>query len=361
MRVKAMKHRFRQASLKMFAALVMLMAGVFVSPLTAVAAETPSNVTITSNRSNTDNTNNSNNTGSAGNTGNMPISRSVAPPTVSAEIEGTLLRIDAVSGFFAVEAVFINERRFNFRVDSALVIDISNYIAREETIAVYAVDFAGNRSNTVLLTPPSLDSFLPPPQVLSPLTPDGQATVVDNITDMDGVEFFTFFTPSGNVFYLIVDRQRGAENVYFLNAVTESDLIALAEASGVNMPSYTISGIPAPPPVDAEDTAEEPEPEEPAAEQGGMGAGTIIFLILIFAAVGGAGYYIKILRPRQQQQMTGDEGYEGEEYDEYGDEYAGDGESDGYEDVEENLETEDGYDDYDTDDSDDSGDTDHSR
>jgi hypothetical protein len=34
------------------------------------------------------------------------------------------------------------------------------------------------------------------------------------------------------VFYLIIDRQRNTENVYFLNAVTEEDLIALAEKNG---------------------------------------------------------------------------------------------------------------------------------
>jgi len=304
----------------------MFVMSVFVFPQT-VSAATPTNVNITTNNP----TNNS--------TANTPPNPHIAPPTVFAEINGTLLQIDAVSGFFAVEAVFINDRRFNFRVDSSLVIDISHYITREETIAVYAVDFAGNRSNTVLLTPPSLDSFLPPPIQTNPLTPDGQATVVDNVTDMDGVEFFTFFTPSGNVFHLIVDRQRGSENVYFLNAVTEFDLMALAEASGLNMPDYTISGIPATP-ILPEETPQEPEPEEtPDEPRSGMGGGTIFFLLLIFAAVGGAGYYFKIVRPKQQQQMMGDD-YNEDDDDEYGD-Y---GENNEHDDVEETLDSEDGDD-----------------
>lgn len=62
-----------------------------------------------------------------------------------------------------------------------------------------------------------------------PFTPDGTGTVVDNATDKDGKEFFTITTPNENVFYLIIDRQRTEENVYFLNAVTEKDLLALAE------------------------------------------------------------------------------------------------------------------------------------
>jgi hypothetical protein len=294
LKVKIPQPKPRQASLKLLTALIFVMS-VFIFPQT-VSAATPTNVNITTNNP----TNNS--------TANTPPNPHIAPPTVFAEINGTLLQIDAVSGFFAVEAVFINDRRFNFRVE-----------------------------------PPSLDSFLPPPIQTNPLTPDGQATVVDNVTDMDGVEFFTFFTPSGNVFHLIVDRQRGSENVYFLNAVTEFDLMALAEASGVNMPDYTISGIPATP-ILPEETPQEPEPEEtPDEPRSGMGGGTIFFLLLIFAAVGGAGYYFKIVRPKQQQQMMGDD-YNEDDDDEYGD-Y---GENNEHDDVEETLDSdsdsEDGYD-----------------
>jgi len=240
----------------------------------------------------------------------------VAPPTVFAEIYGTLLHIEAISGFFAVEAVFINERRFNFRVDSALIIDISNYISREQTIAVYAVDFAGNVSNTVLLTPPTLESFLPSPIELNPFTPEGQGTVLDRATDTDGKEFFTFTTPAGNVFHLIVDNHRGSNNVFFLNAVTESDLIALAEASGVDIPNHTMSGIPDPPTIEIpEEVPPEPEVvEELPSQRSDMSGGTIFFLILILFGVGGAGYYFKIYRPKQQEAIGNDEDYEDDEF-----------------------------------------------
>lgn len=40
-----------------------------------------------------------------------------------------------------------------------------------------------------------------------PLTPDGQATVLDNATNEDGKEFYTIQTPDENVFYLIIDNQ----------------------------------------------------------------------------------------------------------------------------------------------------------
>ena len=61
-------------------------------------------------------------------------------------------------------------------------------------------------------TPPPSEPATP-----KPFTPEGTGTVVDNATDEDGKEFFTITTPSENVFYLVIDRQRTDNNVYFLN------------------------------------------------------------------------------------------------------------------------------------------------
>lgn len=63
----------------------------------------------------------------------------------------------------------------------------------------------------------------------NPFTPNGTGTVLDNATSEDEKEFYTIVTEDENVFYLVIDKQRDTENVYFLNAVTESDLMALAE------------------------------------------------------------------------------------------------------------------------------------
>lgn len=96
-----------------------------------------------------------------------------------------------------------------------------------------------------------------------PFTPPGTGTVVDNATDQEGKEFFTITTADESVFYLVIDQQRGAENVYFLNAVTLADLAALAEANG-----ESLAPSPEPDPAPEEDCADEPAPYEEDYEDG---------------------------------------------------------------------------------------------
>ena len=39
--------------------------------------------------------------------------------------------------------------------------------------------------------------------------------MVDNATDEDGKEFYTITTADESVFYLVIDKQKTSENVYF--------------------------------------------------------------------------------------------------------------------------------------------------
>ena len=126
----------------------------------------------------------------------------------------------------------------------------------------------------------------------NPFTPDGQGTMVDNATDQDGKEFFTITTAEEAVFYLVIDRQRETENVYFLNAVTVADLMALAESSGE-------PAAPEPPPEPDLEPDPTPEPE-PVPEKKG-GAGPLLLALAVVVIGGGAGWYFKIYRPKQQR------------------------------------------------------------
>ena len=138
--------------------------------------------------------------------------------------------------------------------------------------------------------------------VAKPFTPDGTGTVVDNATDEDGKEFFTITTPNENVFYLIIDRQRTEENVYFLNAVTEKDLLALAEPDpGPNEPE----------PV----TEPEPEPEKDT----GFPVGNLLMIAAVLLVGGGAAYYFKVYRPKHEAPELDEDDYDYDENDPYGD------------------------------------------
>lgn len=170
-------------------------------------------------------------------------------------------------------------------------------------------------------------------------TPEGTGTILDSATAADDdKQFYTITTEAGNVFYLIIDGKRDNNNVYFLNGVTEADLMALAEKDD----SVTISSVPVVETCICTDKCEaghvntdcpvckndltkccgketqqetEPTPAEPEqpAEKSGSNTGTIIFIIVAVIAVAGIGYYVKIVRPKQQNSFDDDdEGFEDE-------------------------------------------------
>ena len=61
-----------------------------------------------------------------------------------------------------------------------------------------------------------------------PLTPDGNLEIVDEIVHEDK-QFITVKSRSGAGFYIVIDRSRESDNVYFLNQVDDVDLFALLE------------------------------------------------------------------------------------------------------------------------------------
>ena len=61
-----------------------------------------------------------------------------------------------------------------------------------------------------------------------PLTPDGNLEIVDDIVHEDK-QFITVKSRSGAEFYIVIDRSRDLDNVYFLNQVDDVDLFALLE------------------------------------------------------------------------------------------------------------------------------------
>lgn len=181
-------------------------------------------------------------------------------------------------------------------------------------------------------TPPAVTTE--PETPAQPLTPEGNATLVD---DYGGdKQLITVTTKSGNYFYILVDRAAEGENtVHFLNQVDEADLMALIEDEDgktetppavCNCTEKCETGkVNVSCPVCKTDTSgctgkeAEPEPtDEPQEEtQNNSMGGLVIFLVIALLGGGGALYYFKIMKPKQSVKGSTDlEDFEFEDYDE---------------------------------------------
>lgn len=318
--------------------------------------------------------------------------KDTVPPSLEASLTDGKVQIEAADDNSGVEAVYIDENRVNSLTDGKASVILKDYAGKEKSVSVYAVDYAGNHSETVKFDNPYYTESKPeaqtstkPAQTQSAgtaaqtkpsgssggstntasgnagnasaensgnadtgdtqeentssipegaFTPDGSASVLDEAQETaDDKQFYTITTEAGNVFYLIIDGKRDSQNVYFLNGVTEADLMALVEKGDGSM-----SVIPAGDtctctekceagkvrtdcPVCKNDLTgcvgketkpsepEQPETEQPKKDTGSIG--TIIFVVLALLAVGGIGYYVKIVRPKQQ---AADEEFEDDGY-----------------------------------------------
>lgn len=339
--------------------------------------------------------------------------KDTTPPTLTAVLDGETVKIESSDDNSGVEAVYIDKTRVNFLVDGKASVSLKDYAGTDKKVSVYAVDYAGNHSDTVKFDNPYYKEPAPTEKPAAPtqlsqsstpvtkpaqtqtnssgstgtgtqsghssssntgtasggtssqgsssgntgnsgtpepttssvpegaFTPEGTGTVQDSATGEDGdKQFYTITTEAGNVFYLIIDGKRDDNNVYFLNGVTEADLMALAEKG-----DGSVSVIPAADVCNCKEKCEagkvntgcpvckndlngctgkekpaEPEepaePEQPKKDTGS--AGTIIFIIVALLVVGGVGYYVKIVRPKQQaedeDEFDEDDGY-GEGFD----------------------------------------------
>ena len=156
-------------------------------------------------------------------------------------------------------------------------------------------------------------------------------------------QFITVQTSGGNTFYIVIDYDKPVDEegeqyeTYFFSVVDEADLLAAAEAAGVEQAVCSCSekceagavntdcavcsvnmskcvGVePEPEPTETE----EPAPEEAEPETGGNTG--MLLLILAVAGIGGmAAFYFKVLRPKQQQAAEPEEDYGEEDYEDDG-------------------------------------------
>lgn len=162
------------------------------------------------------------------------------------------------------------------------------------------------------------------------LTPDGNLSLIDDIGGVakTGKQFITVETKTGNVFYLIIDRDdEGEETVHFLNQVDEADLLALMEdgentptaavcicttkckagAVNTNCPVCKTNMTECCGPEPQEDQPEETEaPQEEDKNSGSGAGGLIVFLVVALAGGGAALYYFKFRKPKTETKGSDD-------------------------------------------------------
>jgi hypothetical protein len=180
------------------------------------------------------------------------------------------------------------------------------------TISFSTTAFAGGGEE---YTEPTIETIETPNPNPVPLTPDGNLTLVDDISEEQSEEkqYMTVVTKNGNYFYIIVDRAGDKENVYFLNMVDEADLLALIEDMDTVQQKPVVTPQPEPEPEVT------PEPEQQEEKSGGT-SGILLLLLLVGGGVGGAFYYFKVLKNKSNTKGSTDLGEYEFDYDDEVDE-----------------------------------------
>ena len=182
------------------------------------------------------------------------------------------------------------------------------------TVPVHAAELSPTDEATA---PPNTATARTVPEDATPPY-NSTGTLTENLRqqadEQGGMQFVTFSTASGKVFYLVIDHDKTTENVFLLTEVGEYDLLNFAEAEAIandltGMPG-TPNGKPQPTPTT---TA---KPDDTPAKNNNIG---LIVVVIAVLGVGGAAFYFFKSRSGKNKPFaqTSDFGFEDEEdYDE---------------------------------------------
>lgn len=146
------------------------------------------------------------------------------------------------------------------------------------------------------------------------LTPDGNLTLIDDYyeqTESDKIsqkQFLTVTTKAGNTFYIVVDRDGNADNVYLLNLVDEADLMALINDEEVTVTTTETT-------TEEETSAEDENEEKPEKKSNG---GTILLVLLV---IGGGGFAVYWFKFRNAQPKEKNDNNTDTDEDDYADDF----------------------------------------
>ena len=211
--------------------------------------------------------------------------------------------------------------------------DILNYDDIDDPDA-FAYAYAGGEGEDY--GDPTMETPAPEPTITpgEGFSEEGNLVTRDLLYDEHtNKQFITVQTSGGNTFYIVIDYDKPVDEegeqyeTYFFSIVDEGDLLAAAEAAGVEQavcscPEKCAAGaVNTDCPVCSVNMGKcvgaEPEPEpapepEPEPEKPGN-AGMILLVLAVMGIGGGAAWYFKIYRPKHQQADQPEED-DGEEY-----------------------------------------------
>lgn len=137
----------------------------------------------------------------------------------------------------------------------------------------------------------------------TPFSVSGNGQLVDDKTDDDTKQFLTIQTKNGNTFFLILDRSSNTENVYMLSMIDENDLAEFIDSTEIQAGQETETPQVVIPETESVTAETETEPEtEPEEQPEGMNTGALLAVALLLVAGVGGFYYLKVVKPKKDEE-----------------------------------------------------------
>lgn len=196
----------------------------------------------------------------------------ITKPTLNASVSNGVLNIQVYDENFGVKAIYVNGYEFTEVINGRLTIRLQQFDAGYEYFYISAIDNAGNLSEIYKMKNPYYSSLESQENLAQQLPISAEATkpssargiVTEHIKmvgsqqknqtfaqtkqseveelqeDMEaiegGKEFYTIQTASGKIFYLIIDKDKEEEVVYFLTEISENDLLNVTTNNSETLP-----------------------------------------------------------------------------------------------------------------------------
>jgi hypothetical protein len=189
------------------------------------------------------------------------------------------------------------------------------------TAVIPMTAYAAPEESTAATSSPAAESSAPAENEApaennnTPVVPDGATppyNAVGNILTNDryhdeetGKQFVIFKTESGKVFYLMIDHDKGTDNVYLLTEVGEDDLLNFVEVDANGNPVTPPSG-------NSGNTQEKPGAQTETPAQNNT-TGLIVIAIAVVGIGGAAFYFFKSKKSGNKPLKAADFDFEDDE------------------------------------------------